>query len=108
MHALEDDALDHTGQLALNCGHNLHILGTDNDVNQLARGKALVDTGKLLSGKLYTEIPLHHAGEDVRLPDEVGDKGILRLIIDIHRCADLLNVPPRMTTTVSLMVSASS
>ena len=52
MHAFEDDALDYTGQLSLNCRHNLNVLGTNNNVNQLAGRKALVDTGKLLTGEL--------------------------------------------------------
>ena len=35
---------------------------------------------------------MHDAVDDVALPDEIGNKGITRLIVDILRCANLQNV----------------
>ena len=50
----------------------------------------------------------HHTFNDIGFADEVRNKFIDRLVINISRAANLLNFASRMTTILSDMVSASS
>ena len=67
------------------------VLGTDNNVNGFVFGKALVDTLERLTCKLNFKVLVHNAVDDVALSDKVSNKGILWLVVNILRSADLLD-----------------
>ena len=54
-------------------------------------GEAAVHAGELLAVHFHDLIPDHDAVEDVALADEVRHKGVLRLVVDVLRRADLLD-----------------
>ena len=70
----------------------LQILRTDDNVNWLVAAEARVDTGKTGTEDLH-QLILHHRGVDnIGISDKVRDKRIRRLVVDILRCPDLLDI----------------
>ena len=70
----------------------LQILRPDDNVNGLVAAEACVDTGKTGAEDLH-QLILHHCGIDnVGISDKVRDKRIRRLVVDILRCSDLLDI----------------
>ena len=55
--------------------------------------KARIHAGKFPAVEAHLIIPQHDAGQDIALPDELGHEDVLGLVINIHRCADLLDDP---------------
>ena len=76
-------------------GDYVHVLGADNNVNLLTALKAAVQTVKNMAGEENSVILHHHAVKNITLTDEVGNKGVFRLVINIHGCADLLDAALR-------------
>ncbi len=64
--------------------------------------------GELLVLECHQVVALHHAVNDVRLADEVGDELVDGVAVDLGRRTDLLDSPAFMTTILSDIVSASS
>ena len=91
VHAEEGYRGDNALQHALVLGHNVHILGADDHVHRLPLVKTAVKAGELLPGEGHQPVCQHEPVKDVALTDKVRHKGILRLVVDIHRCADLLD-----------------
>ena len=89
VHALEDDVLDHAVELSLIGLDHLDILGTDDDVDGLVLLKALVNAVQLHAEEPHLAVLEHDAVDDIRLADEVGDKGVGGFVIDIFGRTDL-------------------
>ena len=67
-------------------------LWPDDHIHRFIGGKALIKTLVAVPEKLHTEVCAHDAVENIALADKVGDKRVLRFVVDILRCANLLNV----------------
>ena len=89
--ALEDDfadkAREHTGRRR----YNNDVLRADNDLHGLVDLEAAVYTGEIMPAETHKEVLEHDAFHDIGVADKVGDKGVLRLVVDILRAADLLD-----------------
>ena len=92
VHAHERDGRDRAAQHALFDGHDVHILGADDDVHVLVFGKALVHACERVARERHAEVLPHDAVDNVALADEIRDECVLRLVIDILRSADLLDL----------------
>ena len=92
MHSLEGDLGDRAGELALFLGDDVDVLGPDDHVHRLVGSKPPVQTGKFLSVHPNHTVGVHDAVDDIGLPDEVGHKGVLGLVINVDGGADLLDV----------------
>ena len=92
VHAHERDGRDRAAQHALFDGHDVHVLGTDDDVHVLVFGKALVHARERVARERHAEVLAHNAVDNVALADKIGHESILRLIINIERRADLLDL----------------
>ena len=95
--ALEDDVIDDAHQLAFHRRNDLDVLRADDDLHALLAGKAAVHARELDAGEGNEEVLVHHAIHDVGVADEVRHKGILRLVVDILRGADLLHLAYEQT-----------
>jgi len=91
LHPLEGDRGDSPHQLSLLHGDDVDVLGPDDHIHRLVLSKAAVQAGKLPAVHLHQLVPDHDAVNDVGLTDEVRHKGVLGLVIDILRRADLLD-----------------
>ena len=89
VHALEDDRDDLAFDDPLLRRCDLDVLRPDDrgNVRSLVH---VVNAGKFASAEAGFHFPGHDPVEDIALPDEVGDKGVLRLVVNILRRADLL------------------
>ena len=92
MHAHERDGRDRAAQHALLDGHDVHVLGADDDVHVLVFGKALVHACERVARERHAEVLAHNAVDNVALADKIGHESILRFIINIERRADLLDL----------------
>ena len=92
MHPLEKlrlhNALEHT----LGAGNNVKMLGTDDDVHLFIFVEAAGTAGELLVLECHQVVALHHAVDDVRLADEVGDELVDGVAVDLGRRTDLLDL----------------
>ena len=91
VHALEHDGLDHALKQTVARIHEAQILRTDDDVDRGIMAEAAVHAFKFAVAELDLPILEHDAVDDVGLADEVRDKGVFRLVVDVGRAADLLN-----------------
>ncbi len=66
--------------------------GRSDHLYALLPGKAAVHAGELDAREGDEEIAVHHAVHDVGVTDEVGDKGVLGLVVDVLGGADLLHL----------------
>ena len=87
---------------------NVDILGADNNIDRLVLFKAEVHALEFAAEEFDQSVLKHNTVEDIAPADEVGNKCVLRLVINILGRADLRMRPLSMTTTVSDMESASS
>ena len=92
VNALEDQMGADAGQGALLRLHQVNVLRADHHVHRPVVAEAFVHAGEFRPEDLHQLVPDHGAGDDVALPDEIGHKGILRLIVDLLRRAHLLDV----------------
>ena len=97
VNALEDDIIDHAYQLTLHGADHFNVLGADHHLYALFPGKAAVHAGELHAREGDQEVAVHHAVHNVGVADEVRHKGILRLVVDILRGADLLHLAYEQT-----------
>ena len=81
-------------QMTLIRRHDVDILGADNHVHRLVGREALVHAVKDPAEEPNLVIGQHHAVQNVAFADKIRHEGVLRLIIDILRSADLLNPSP--------------
>ena len=72
--------------------YHVYVLGANDHVHRLIRCKAAVHAIKHVSRELGALVGKHHAVDDVRFADEIGNEGVDRLVVDIGGRADLLNV----------------
>ena len=91
MHALEGYRGDGAGEHTVRDRNDINVLGAHNDVHLLVAPEALVDTDEGVTGKGDLQILVHNAVDDITLADKVGNKGVLRLVVDVGRRADLLD-----------------
>ena len=70
-----------------------HILRTDDHVNKLIASKSRVHTWEWDPQDLHQKIFRHHTVNDIAFPDKIRNKSVFRFIINVHRCADLLDQP---------------
>ena len=68
------------------------MLGTDDDVHLFIFVEAAGTAGELFILEDHKVIALHHAVNDVRLADEVGDELVDGVAVDLGRCTDLLDL----------------
>ena len=92
MNALKDQMCYCSGQRSFFRFDQIHVFRTDYNIDGLVCAKALIHAGKLLSEDGNKLIADHDAVDDVGVSDEVCNESILRLIVDLFRRADLLNV----------------
>lgn len=90
MDTLENQMGNHTLDRAVFRGNQLHILRTDNSVNRLIGTEARIHAGKFCPQNLH-QLILHHNGvKNIAVPDEVRNKSVFRLIVDVLGRTDLL------------------
>ena len=89
--ALEYDRADGAAVLAVLRRTDLDVFRTDLDIDRDILAKARVDARDVLAQEMDELVAHHDAVDDVAVPDEVCDKGVLRLIVDALRRADLLD-----------------
>ena len=93
MDAFECYAGNRPAKVAFFCRHDIDIFRADYDVNGFVRLKAVVYTFEFLSEDTDSVIGGHDTVQNIGLSDKVGDKRVCRLVIDIFRCPDLLDLP---------------
>ncbi len=91
MHALEQNGFHYAFQFTFSTRHDIQILGTDNNVHDFIFAKPMVYAGKAASFKYDFIIFQHNALNDIAFANEIRDKFIYRLVINICRCANLLD-----------------
>ena len=91
VHPLEEDGLDHAGELTLLGRNHLDVLGAHHHVDALHLAEALVHALEPDPAKLHQKVVDHDPVDDVALADEVGHKGVDRFVVDVLRRADLLD-----------------
>ena len=89
--ALEGDGGNGAAQMALLRRDDIHVLRTDDDVDRLVGGKALVHALELAAEEFDHVVLQHDAVENIGFADEVRDECVLRLVVNILRLADLLD-----------------
>ena len=92
MSYLEGDRGDSPHQLSLLHGDDVDVLGPDDHVHRLVGGEPAVHTGELLAVHFHHVVADHGAVENVALADKVGNESILRLIVNVLRRSDLLDI----------------
>ena len=92
MHALERNVPYRSSDLGLIRFHNIQILRTENHLNGFVVLKSLIHTFKLETIKLYQEIFDHRSFYNIGFSDKACNKTVFRLIVDICRRTDLLNL----------------
>ena len=92
MHTHEGDGGHGTLQHAGFRLHDIHILRADDHVHRLVGSKAGIQAVKDLTAEFNLVICQHHAVHNVALADEVSDEGVHRLVVNILRGTDLLNL----------------
>ena len=70
---------------------NVDILGPDDHIDGLVFREALIDALEFPVEESHSVVGQHHAVQNIGFADEIRHKGVLRLIIDILRFADLLD-----------------
>ena len=70
---------------------NVDILGADNNIDRLVLFKAEVHALEFAAEEFDQSVLKHNTVEDIALADEVGNKCVLRLVINILGRADLLD-----------------
>ena len=106
--ALENQVGDNALQRAFLRFYEVDVLRADDHIHRLVGLETAVQTGEFLAVHPHHPVLMHDAVDDVGLADEVGHEGVLRLVVNILRSADLLDLAASMTTTVSDMDRASS
>ena len=92
MHTLEGAGGNGGRKLGLGLfGRKIDVLRTDDDVHRILLAEAFVHTVELVADETDLAVAHHGAVEDVALADEVCDEGVDRLVVDVHRSADLLD-----------------
>ena len=91
MHALKQNGFHNALQLALAAGDNIQILRTDDNINHLVFTEAVIHAVKASAAEHNLVIIHHHTFNDIGFADEVRNKFIDRLVINISRAANLLN-----------------
>ena len=91
VHALEYDGLNNALQQTVAGVDDLEILRTDNDIDRRIPAEALVHALERAAAELDLAVLEHHAVNDIGFADEICDKGVDRLVVDVGRAADLLD-----------------
>ena len=93
MYPLEDARLHHTAKLCrIGHGENIQVFRTDYYIDRSIFAKTLIHTLKLPSAETYQTIAHHRTVQDIAFTDKIGNERIDRLIVDIGRRTDLLNL----------------
>ena len=91
MHTLENHGLYHTrNRTVFRCRHD-HILRAHDDIDFCSHRKVF-KTGKLRTTEIHFADTAHMTGVNVALTDKVRNKYGMRLIINLLRRTDLLNL----------------
>ena len=91
VHALEDHGGHDTTDGPVLRLRDLDILRT-NDGGDVGALRDIIDAHELTTAETGGQLPGHDAAEDVTLADEVGHEGVLRLVVDVLRGTDLLDL----------------
>ena len=91
VHALEYDGLNNALQQTVTGVNDFKILRTDNDIDRRILLEALVHALEGAAAELDLAVLEHHTRDDVGFSDEICDKGVDRLVVDVSRAADLLD-----------------
>ena len=88
---LEGNAGDRTGEMTFFRRHKVDVLRADHHIHRFIGFEAGIQTFKGTAKELDLIVCQHNAVKNVTLADEIRHEGILRLIINIFRLADLLD-----------------
>ena len=92
MDTLEGAALHDSSELgSFELVHYVDVLRTHNHIDRHILTEALVHALEIMSDEGNLPVRDHRTVEDVALPDKVGDKRVLRLVVDVHWGTDLLD-----------------
>ena len=91
VHALEYDGLNNALQQTVTGVNDFKILRTDNDIDRRILLESLVHALERAAAELDLAVLEHHAVNDIGFTDEIRNKGVDRLVVDIGRAADLLD-----------------
>ena len=92
MHALEDQMGDYALHDAFFRLHQINILRSYNCVHRLVASKAFIHAREIDAQDLNQPVFYHGGRKNVALADKVGNESILRLIVNVLRRSDLLDV----------------
>ena len=93
VHSLEDQMGANACERAFLRAHQIDVLRPDHHIHRGVGAESLVHTGKPGAEDLHQLVPNHSPVDDVALADEVGHKGVLRLVVDLLRSTHLLDIP---------------
>ena len=71
---------------------DIHVLRADDDVHRLVFAEATVQAAEFLPAEADPVVFQHDAVDDVALADKICHKGVDRLVVNVRRCADLLDL----------------
>ena len=82
----------HLTALLIFLAPNINIFRSDNNIHRIILTETGIDTIELLSAERNTFVTNHRTAQNITLADKVRHKAVLRLIVDIRRCTDLLDL----------------
>ena len=72
--------------------HKINILRADHNVDRFVFAESDINALELRTENLDETVLNHDAVENVAVTDEVCNECVLRFIVDVFRCADLLDI----------------
>ena len=93
MNAFKNKVGNNAVNTSLSRLHKINILRTDHYVYRLILSETFVHTGEIHTQDLHKTVLHHSCRNNIALPDKICHKSIFRLVVDLLRRTDLLNIP---------------
>ena len=82
----------HLTALLIFLAPNINIFRSNHHIHRIVLTKTGIDTIELLSAERYPLVTDHRTRQNITLTDKIRHKAVLRLVIDIRRRTDLLDL----------------